>query len=375
MHALLSALLLAAVSLPAEKEDAKPNALTPQEATEGWILLFDGQTTFGWEVSGPVQAADGVLTVGGGEAARAHSTSFFGNCEFQLDFRWDRGQTAILSAQPDHGAGLPLACSQGKWNHLVGKRQDGRLQARWEEVAAGKGDASAVGKATTVNVGPGPLELGFSVPARSQLTLRNVKLRPLGLQSIFNGKDLAGWKVMESKRARSAFTVNAKGQLSIKDGPGDLQSEGQWADFVLQIDCLSNGKHLNSGVFFRCLPGQFWSGYEAQIRNQWEGDDRARPVDYGTGGIYNRQPARKVVSSDHEWFTMTVAAHGNHLAVWVNGYQTADFTDTRPRDLGNSARKGAKTDKGPISLQGHDPTTDLNFRNIRIAELPGDGKK
>jgi len=60
-------------------------------------------------------------------------------------------------------------------------------------------------------------------------------------------------------------------------------------------------------------------------------------------------------------------ARGNHLAVWVNGYQTADFTDTRPPD--KNARKGSKTDKGLISLQGHDPSTDLNFRNLRIAEL------
>jgi hypothetical protein len=136
----------------------------------------------------------------------------------------------------------------------------------------------------------------------------------------------------------------------------------------LQLECRSNGEHLNSGVFFRCLAGQFWSGYEAQVRNQWKDDDRTKPVDYGTGGLYNRQPARKVVSSDREWFTMTVVARGNHLAVWVNGYQTADFTDTRPAD--RDARKGTKTDKGPVSLQGHDPTTDLSFRNIRIAELP-----
>jgi hypothetical protein len=46
----------------------------------------------------------------------------------------------------------------------------------------------------------------------------------------------------------------------------------------------------------------------------------------------------------------------------------SDFTDTRPPS--NNARRGAKLDRGPISLQGHDPTTDLSFRNIRIAELP-----
>ncbi len=95
---------------------------------------------------------------------------------------------------------------------------------------------------------------------------------------------------------------------------------------------------------------------------------RDQVVDIGTGGIYNRQPARKVVSNDREWYTMTVIAHGTHMATWVNGYQVTDFTDTAP--IRDNARKGAKVAKGPISLQGHDPTTDLSFKNIRIAELP-----
>jgi hypothetical protein len=98
-------------------------------------------------------------------------------------------------------------------------------------------------------------------------------------------------------------------------------------------------------------------------------DHRDQPIDFGTGAIYNRQPARKVVSNDYAWYTMTVIAQGEHIATWVNGYQTADFTDQRPANV--SARNGSKVDKGPISLQGHDPTTDLSFRNIRIAELGG----
>jgi hypothetical protein len=204
--------------------------------------------------------------------------------------------------------------------------------------------------------------------AGSKFLVRNVKLRPVGLKSIFDGKDLIGWKAVKTDRTRSKFSVTPQGWLNVKNGPGDLQTEGKWADFVLQLECISNGKHLNSGVFFRCLPGEFWSGYEAQIRNQWQGKDRTRAVDYGTGGLYNRQAARKVVSSDHEWFTMTVAAEGKHTAIWVNGYQTVDFTDPRPAD--RSARRGSKTDAGPVSIQGHDPTTDLSFRNLRLAELP-----
>ena len=34
-----------------------------------------------------------------------------------------------------------------------------------------------------------------------------------------------------------------------------------------------------------------------------------------------------------------------------------------------------KVDRGPVSLQGHDPTTDLSFRNIRITELAKEQKK
>ncbi|MGE3805830.1 MAG: DUF1080 domain-containing protein, partial [Gemmataceae bacterium] len=145
------------------------------------------------------------------------------------------------------------------------------------------------------------------------------------------------------------------------------QTQGQYDDFILQLECRTNGKYLNSGVFFRCLPGLYQQGYEAQIRNQCADGNRSKPVDFGTGAIYRRQPARRVVSFDRDWFTMTLIAHGRHMAVWVNGYQTTDFTDDRP--AGENARQSCCLTKGPISLQGHDPTTDLSFRNFRVAEL------
>jgi hypothetical protein len=91
-------------------------------------------------------------------------------------------------------------------------------------------------------------------------------------------------------------------------------------------------------------------------------------MDCGTGGIYRRQNARKVVSNDFEWFTMTVLADGPHLSTWVNGYPVADWTDTRPPD--SNPRKGLRTAAGTLIIQGHDPTTNLSFRNLRIQELP-----
>jgi hypothetical protein len=199
-----------------------------------------------------------------------------------------------------------------------------------------------------------------------RVRFRDVKLRPLGLRRFFNGKDLTGW--MEIPDRKSVYSVTSEGWLNVKDGPGDLQTVSKWGDFILQMELISHGEHLNSGVFFRALPGQFWSGYESQIRNQWQDDDRSRPVDFGTGGIYNRQPARRVVSNDHEWFTKTIAVHGRHMSVWVDGLQVSDFTDLR--DPHESARQGYRAAAGVVSLQGHDPTTDLSFRNLRIVELP-----
>src|SRR5262249_15973253 len=149
---------------------------------------------------------------------------------------------------------------------------------------------------------------------------------------------------------------------------GDLFTEKHFDDFVLQLECKTNGKALNSGVFFRCVPDQYQNGYEAQIQNAYFGNDRTKPIDYGTGAIYRRLPARKVVSNDSEWFTMTVAASGPHIATWVNGYQTVDWTDERKAH--DNPRQGLRTARGHLSIQGHDPTTDLLFRNIRIAELP-----
>jgi hypothetical protein len=233
-----------------------------------------------------------------------------------------------------------------------------------------------------------PEAIQLEVSAGTQVALRSVKLKPRGLKPIFNGKDLTGWKEFPGKKSK--LSVTPEGWIHMKNGPGDLQTEGQWADFVLQIECRTNGPLLNSGVFFRCRPNEYQQGYEAQIHNGFlpaavkeytieEYDPatheltgkqkvKSRAIDYGTGAIYRRIPARLEAAKDREWFTMTIVAEGKHIAVWVNGLQVTDWVDNRP--LKDNARNGCRLEKGPISLQGHDPTTDLNFRNIRIAELP-----
>ena len=229
--------------------------------------------------------------------------------------------------------------------------------------------------------------LKIQVPANEKVYLKNIKLKPGNTVSLFNGKSLANWKVLPGYKSK--YTVTEEGWMNVKDGRGDIQTLDTFKNFVLQLDCISNGEHLNSGIFFRCIPNQYQQGYEAQIRNQFTpGEERVYKLnkydpktheklgtyevkstafDYGTGAIYRRMPARKGVAKDKEWFTLTVAAHDRHLATWVNGIPVADWTDHRPKD--DNARKGYCPNPGVISIQGHDPTTDLSFRNFRISEI------
>jgi hypothetical protein len=369
--------------------DSQLNSLTPREVAEGWILLFDGESLFGWAPRGSAEwmISDGALTTRPGAGAGMLSTTtefadFQLHAEFWVD---DKANSGVFLRCP--GAGeigatnayeVNIFDAHSKWptgsiNEVMRCSGQPRTVGQWNAydlTAEGEHLVIRLNGQTVVDARDGKFARGTVALQRfdhqGQIRFRNLKLKPLGLKSIFNGKDLSGWKVLPGHP--SVYSVTPEGWLNVKNGGGDLQSEGVFGDFVFQLDIISNGTHLNSGVFFRAEPGQFWSGYESQIRNQWQGDERTKPVDFGTGGLYNLQPARRVVSSDREWFTKTIIAHGPHLAVWVNGYQTSDHTDRRPAS--DSARRGCRLKPGVVSLQGHDPTTDLSFRNLRIAELP-----
>lgn len=388
----LAGSLLAGLCLFAQIADgaeSKLNPLTPQEIADGWILLFDGETTFGWSPRGPAQweVADGVIRhkpgSGGGYLS---TTTEFADYQLHTEF-WinDQANSGVFLRCPTVGDitstnayEVNIFDPHPKWpsgsiNEVARAREAVKTVGQWNDYdLTAEGDHLVVklnGK-TTVDVRDGKHARGTlalqNLTGAGEVRFRNLKLRPLAAKNLFNGMDLSGWTVLPDHK--SVFSVTPEGWLNVKNGNGDLQSAGEYGDFVFQLDIISSGTHLNSGVFFRALKGQFWSGYEAQIRNQWEGDDRAKPVDFGTGGLYNRQPARRVVSSDREWFTMTIAAAGPHLATWVNGIQVTDFTDAR--EPNESARRGYRAQPGVLSLQGHDPTTDLSFRNLRLAEFP-----
>src|SRR5690606_33427536 len=124
---------------------------------------------------------------------------------------------------------------------------------------------------------------------------------------------------------------------------------------------------LNSGIFFRCIPGEVMNGYECQISNESVGGNPLEPADTGTGGIFRRQNARIVAAEDGEWFTLLLVAHGPTVAAWVNGLPVTDWTDTRPPHA--NPRQGLRLEPGTLMIQAHDPTTDLVFQRLDIVPI------
>jgi hypothetical protein len=339
-------------------------------AQDGWINLFDGETLFGLQPLGDAvwDVQDGVLTSTGGTGGWIATTSQFANFELNAKIRLKGETTGGVAVR----AGLEGHFAENG-STVVDLAQKKRSDD-WQEVrVVAQGDTIDVwvnGEAVTT-AEPGGRTRGYIGVLRhhreSKVEVAELRLKPLGLEPIFNGENLDGWNIFPGRASK--FSV-VDGAIDIKDGNGQIETAGTYKDFVLQLDIISLGEHLNSGVFFRGPVGVFWKGYESQVRNQWSQDDRTKPVDYGTGGNYGNQPARKVVSSDNEWFQKTIVCDGNHAAVWIDGYLVSDFTDTRPISPNSDGKAGYVPGPGTIHLQGHDPTTHLQFKNIVIDEYP-----
>ena len=321
MHVTIPILLSLTVLAPSKPKFTSPKSASPEygvgltqkEAKSGWISLFDGKTAFGWSDA----KVQGDRLIGG------TTTTTFGNYELKADIV--NGGTITLGS------------------HSI-------------KVTAGMLNRRVVGS------GRGPIRLGKDV------AVRKLVIRPLELKSVFNGKNFSGWKVLDHprRRAKVKWIVDGSGIRAV-GGPGALELQQRYGDLVLQIDVRTIAPLANGGVFFRCIPGDFMNGYEAQVFNACYDADPGKPARYSTGGIDDRQLARRLVSRDDKTFTMTVIAVGPHIATWVNGYQLTDWTDTRKKH--DNPRQGLRTKPGTIQLQAHDPKTAVEFSNIRVGSI------
>ncbi|MDG2012409.1 MAG: DUF1080 domain-containing protein [Pirellulaceae bacterium] len=206
-----------------------------------------------------------------------------------------------------------------------------------------------------IGAGQGPFEVRW----------RNIRVRDLtGFTSLFNGKDLTGWKT------NGNWLPQEDGSLLIQPRVGEngwqrydayLWSEKQYGDFVLDLE-YTYPAGGNSGVFFRVsdCANPVEQGSEIQILDSSGKQGAMGHHDHG--GMIRTQGASKNMSRPpHEWNHMILACQGNHVQVILNGEQIINL------NLDQTAAKD-RPRHGFIGLQDHGQPNDIRFRNIRIKQ-------
>ncbi|MDR3403756.1 MAG: DUF1080 domain-containing protein [Chthoniobacter sp.] len=171
--------------------------------------------------------------------------------------------------------------------------------------------------------------------------------------TLFNGKDLTGWKMVNPK-AESGWSV-ADGVMMNRIQPGqhlgNLRTEREFEDFNLKLETRTQA-NSNSGIYLRGI-------YEIQVAETY-----GKPVDsHNMGALYSRiTPSVAAEKPIGEWQTFDITLVDRHVTVILNGQK---IIDNQPV-LGCTG--GAMTSNefkpGPIMLQGDH--TSIDYRNIVI---------
>ena len=175
---------------------------------------------------------------------------------------------------------------------------------------------------------------------------------PLGFESLFNGKDLTGWKISENGN----FKVE-DGAIVVRGARAHLFTEKEFKNFEFQAE-VKTEPGSNSGIYFHTKYEETWPtvGYESQV-NVTHGD----PVK--TGSLYNVVKLYETPAKDNEWWTQTIIVRGKNIVIKINGKTVIDYTEpdgvTGPRKLG----------QGSFALQAHDPKSVVRYRNIKVKPL------
>jgi len=215
-----------------------------------------------------------------------------------------------------------------------------------------------------------------------------------GYVSIFNGKDLTGWDGLADFWSVKDGVI--RGQTTReKPTRGNTfciwrggKNKGLLKNFALKLKFrIQNG---NSGVQYRSFvknPNNKYrvAGYQAEVENRpgkvgFLYDEARRGWLVNVGDIMEinvdgRKLKKEVVGKvsdvkalikagyykNKDWNEYTIICRGNHIAQYLNGYQTVELIDN------DEARR---TLQGHVALQIHSgPPMIVEFKDIRIKEF------
>jgi len=167
--------------------------------------------------------------------------------------------------------------------------------------------------------------------------------------SLFNGKDLAGWKMKGS--GTTVWKVENGNLLSPGNGP-ELIHDAKFEDFKLHVE-FNCGTNANSGIYLR-------GRYEVQV----ETDSLEEPPSHHMGGVYGFLAASpELPRKPGEWQSFDITLVGRWITVVQNGQTIIDKQEI-PGITGGALDSHEEL-PGPIYLQGSEKGL-VAYRSIII---------
>ncbi len=418
-----SAILLAGASLVGLTacDGTKQNTLTPEEAADGWALLFDGQTLNGWKdyngtaLTQPWHVVDGCIQAKGeGSDGSGYIVTDKQYENFIISWDWklseggnsgmlfhvvERPQYAVpYVTGPEYqlidniGFASPLEPWQnlgadyamylpdltqvkvnpaGEWNTSKIVFDNGHVEfwmngVKTIEYEAWTDDWYARKNSGKWNNAP---EYGLAHKGVFCLqdhgypaSFRNIKVKELPRKTkevtLFNGTDLTGWEAYGTEQ----WYVQ-DGLLVCESGPdkqyGYLATREYYDDFDLTVEFKQEADG-NSGVFIRSFieEGVKVNGWQVEVA----------PKGHDTGGIYESYgrdwlvqipEEKESILKEKDWNTLRIKVLGNNVTTWLNGEEMVNFSDDK---IGAA--------QGRIALQIHDGGgIKVRWRNLTLKTL------
>jgi len=368
--------------------------LDEAQLDDGWVRLFDGWTFFGWQQVGNANwtIANQTIRADQGDAGFLATILPWTDFELQVEFlaaeETNSGVFLRTPLAPEDPAvdcyelNIAPASNPFPTGSLV-KRQgieplsmEGFDTSQWHTyLVRCEGDQISIhldGDFLYTYRDEAPIRSGHLALQFNQgpIEFRNILVRPLGWVPLIPAErtaagTLTGWQ--SPADMERFFQWNEEGFLQVRGGSGYLESAGSYGDFAVRCTARTNGQNQNSGIFFRCLPGEAMNGYEAQISNDMQDRNPFLPANCGSGGFFRRQDARIIAAENDQWFRMLVVARGSEMAAWVDGLQVSQWRDDRAADP--NPRRGQRLEPGTLMIQGHDPETAVDIRQLDVIPL------
>ena len=187
-----------------------------------------------------------------------------------------------------------------------------------------------------------------------------------GFTPLFDGKSLQGWEGNE-KVFRVAEGAIVAGSQSEKVAHNEfLASKDEFGDFELRLKARLIGKGQNAGVQFRSqrLAKVF---PRAHVGNWLYGVANTTALRARSAAARRRARERQVIDMPEpisqgsaDWNDLIIRCEGPRVQIWVNGFQTADYTES-DADVPRRGRLG-------LQIHGGEPA-EAAYKDIQIKTL------